>query len=143
MKSQASHSRIYLDVKGQGLVSGLCGLRQGRQQALFGNDGSQPEVEKILNVCIEYVRQDDNRNGDAVFPQRDGFLDGRDRQPHNAPSDQGMRDVAGAVSVRIGLDDGHDAAAAAEAPLNLREIVGECGKIDACVGGVRQGTRTS
>jgi hypothetical protein len=40
------------------------------------------------------------------------------------------------VPVGVGLDDGHDAAIAADALSNLREIVAEGGEIDAGVGGV-------
>lgn len=50
-----------------------------------------------------------------------------------------MRDVGGAVTVSIGLDDGHDAAVVAETPLNLREIVGEGGEVDSGGGRVLQG----
>ena len=66
-------------------------------------------------------------------------MDGGHRQPCHARLSQRTRDVDGAVTVGIGLDDGHDAAGVAEAPSNLREIIDERSEVDGGVGCVSQG----
>ena len=105
---------------------------------MFIYDGGQPIREQLLDMCIEKGAQHQNVAVDAGLPQGDAFVDGGHRQPCHARLNQRTRDVDGAVTVGIGLDDGHDAAVVADTLSNLREIIDERGKVDGGVGGVSQ-----
>ena len=96
-------------------------------------------ADEFIDVCVEEVDQYEDLGVDPGLSQDDAFVHGGNGQPSHAGLHQRARNLDGAVAIGIGLDDGHEAAVRPEALADLREIIDECGEVDAGVGRVLQG----
>lgn len=98
-------------------------------------DRGQPVGYQVGELFLEKRAQDDNRNCETGLAKFDAFVERSHGKPPNALADERVSDAHGSMSIRVGLDDGHDLAGRWQIAFDAREVMGERREIDGGVGG--------
>src|SRR5690606_32415758 len=124
--ANSSHAGVHLKMDLHGPALSCSGPGHGKVR----HTGPQAILPVEVGGLRPQGRKDEDGSCDTRLSKHKGFFHQGDTEPFRARRESGPRDGYDAVTVRIGLDHGHEAYAAREEAPELVDIVANCVKID-------------